>query len=104
MGLNLWYNSITKQFLRAAQIRSALADPRSLLPWEEGGLSNRDRRKLGRLWAPMQKLLLRDPVARGSVQQFYVAAQQAVARWSTSWSRSTQFQKQESIAEAGEYC
>ena len=76
IAISLTFNKTSSQETRVLQIRSRLADPGSLLPWEEGGLSERDRGSIGRMWGPIQKLLVRDPLARGTVQQFCVEARQ----------------------------
>ena len=50
IAISLTFNKTSSQETRVLQIRSRLADPGSLLPWEEGGLSERDRGSIGRMW------------------------------------------------------
>lgn len=52
------------------QILRMLADPNSLLPWDEGRISEADKAKLGCFLKPIQNVLQRDPAQRPTVRQF----------------------------------
>lgn len=56
-----------------------LADPDSLLPWDDGNLSKLDLERLGELLRPIRKLLRRDPAQRATVHQFCVDLRNCIA-------------------------
>ena len=52
------------------QVVDVLSDSEALLPWDDGELSEQDRKKLGGLLPIVKPLLHRDPARRGTVTAF----------------------------------